>query len=242
MSTPSLAYAMTIPSAFQTAPDGTLVFPLLRGLSLEYTPRPTFSTIVQTATDRSTTRIGLDPYPLWEYDLSFGYVSDDVQYALDDAINNPGGQSEYRQILGLFCACGGMRDTFLMDLAAITKRPSDSQVNNMQIGLGNGAQAAFQLVRNFGGFLDLIDNPVVSTLAVIITNSDGSAGTQTVSSCINGVVTLSAAPDAGAIVSASFRWLHRFRFAQDTDEMDAMWDRMYSRDKLKVVQERNVSV
>ncbi len=226
---------MILPNTFQAAADGTLMFPQLRGLTLEYTVRPTFDTIVQKAADRSTTRLQIDPYPLWEYDLTFGFVSNDTRYNLPNNHTNPTNKTDYEQIVGLFLACGGQRDTFLFDLAQLTLRPNDSSVTNVQIGTGDGTTTAFQLVRPLGGFLDLVDNPIESSIKVV-----AGASAATVSSVAAGMVTLAAAPAAGAAVRASFKWLHRLRFVNDQEEFQAMWFNLYQRDKLKLIQERNV--
>src|SRR5579875_2423837 len=111
MSATPAGAATLVSGAFQTAADGTLMFPPFPGLSLEYTLRPTFSTITQTAPDRSVTTIQLDPYPLWEYDLSFGHVSDDInQGCIPIGPRNPMGYTSLYQFMGLFCAVGGQRD------------------------------------------------------------------------------------------------------------------------------------
>lgn len=242
MGTPA-AGAMLLPSYFPAAADGTLLFPPLLGLSLEYTMRPTFSTIVQTGTDRSTTRLSLDPYPLWEYDLTFGHVSDSPADIAANPATNPASQTPYMQILGLFLACGARRDTFLLDLARFTRRTTDSTVTQGQIGIGDGARTAFQLVRSIGGFLDLIENPVAASV-LVFTRPGGGGAITPVSFTLgsNGLVTLAAPPAAGAIVTANFNWLHRMRFTQDAEEFNALWFQMYTRDKLKLVQERNAAL
>jgi uncharacterized protein (TIGR02217 family) len=229
----------TIPGTFQIAADGSIMFPPQPGLTMEFTVRPTFSTIVQTATDRSSTTLGLDPFPLWEYDLAFGYVSDDGTFTVPDATKNPAALTQYEQIMGLFLACGGRRDTFLMDLAQVTKKP-DSTVNNVNIGIGDGSATQFQLCRPIGGFLDLIDNPINASVAITAI-SGGTPTLLTPSSIVNGLVTLAAPPSAGTIITASFDWLHRMRFTADAEEFDSMLLRLYSRGKLKLRQERNPS-
>ena len=225
---------MVLPHNFVTAPDGSFVFPELRCLTLEYVPRPTFSTIVQKGADGSTTRIQLDPYPLWEYDITFGFLSNQLRFSSQDPHSNPARRTDYQQIMGLFLACGGQRQTFLMDMAKVTLDSSDSETQEFQIATGDGATTTFQLLRPFGGFLDLVENPIAASIKVTVAGQPAA-----VQSSVGGLITLTAPPPAGAAVRAGCRFLHRMRFVNDQEEAQAMWKSMYTRDKLKLVQERN---
>lgn len=230
---------MVLPNVFPLAPDGSWLFPILPGLTLEYTQRPTFDNIVQPGADRSVTVVSLDPYPLWEYDLAFGYISDDPSYNVPDPKSNPSNMTQLDQIAGLFLACGGRRDPFLMDLAQITKKRWDSTVEGAPIGIGDGTNTAFQLVRPVYGFLDFIDNPIVGTVQIMITPSAGAASVAPYASIVNGLVTLFDPPPAGAVVTASFSWLHRMRFTSDAEGFDGMVYRLHTRGSLKLAQDRS---
>ena len=244
MSTPAGAAAL-LSGAFQKAADGTLIFPAFPGLTLEYILRATFpTTITQRAADSSTARIQLDPYPVWEYDLAFGYVSDDPTYSIPISPRNPMGYTQLYQFMGFYCACGGPRDTFMIRIADFTKRDSDSLVNHVPIGIGDGATTSFQLVRNVGGFYDLIENPIPTSLVVMVSPPGYGVPAKVVpTSVTNGLVVLANPPLAGSTIYASFSWLHRMRFTADNEEWEGAGSyQLYSRGALKLIQEKNEGI
>jgi uncharacterized protein (TIGR02217 family) len=235
MSTPSGLSKLIYQNAFQSAADGSLVFPILRGMSLEFTMKPTFSTIIQKATDRSTARIQLDPYPLWEYEIAFGYLTDDVEYAISNPITNQFALTDFQRLGGFFMACGGSAASFLLDTGAVTRRSSDSIAQGVLIGIGDGTSSVFQLVQRWGGFLELIENPIVKTLVISVNGV-----TTATTSCVNGLVTMAAPPANGAMIRASFNFLRRMRFQSDMESFESMSLNLYAKPKVKLIQERNV--
>ena len=90
------------------------VFPRLPGLTFDFKMRPTFSTIIQQAADRSETRIFEDAYPIWEFDLTYEFVRD---FRTGQAQNttNPTNQTELKQIVGFYMARQGqLRQLFYL--------------------------------------------------------------------------------------------------------------------------------
>ena len=56
--------------------------------------------------------------------------------------------------MGFFLARGGQFDDFLLNESDLTQRLEDSVFSGQPIGAGDGVTKNFQLVRNFGGFLE----------------------------------------------------------------------------------------
>jgi uncharacterized protein (TIGR02217 family) len=101
---------------------------------------------------------------------------------------------------------------------------TDYQAVNETLGTGNGAQTQFQLVKRYvsGSVTDVrtIVKPVAGTVQVyknaVLQTSGVSVDTAT------GMVTFSAAPAAGQVITASFQFDVPVRF--DTDKLSASLD------------------
>jgi uncharacterized protein (TIGR02217 family) len=78
---------------------------------------------------------------------------------------------------------------------------------------------AFQLVRNFGGFLEACQNPANQSATVYVNGVKKTQGTDYTVSL--GLVTFTAAPAASASVTADFTFLHRVRFDVGTSRSSA---------------------
>lgn len=82
------------------------------------------------------------------------------------------------------------------------------------IGTGDGATAAFQLVKDYGGYSRRILKPVAGSVVVTV---DG-VGVAVSVDAATGIVTLAAPPAEGAVVTAGYRFDCPVRF--DTDRLD----------------------
>jgi uncharacterized protein (TIGR02217 family) len=86
------------------------------------------------------------------------------------------------------------------------------------IGTGNGAQTAFQLVKRYGSglrdYTRTVTKPVAGSVVLAV---NGVAVTGAAVNAVTGVVTLSAAPAAGAVVTAGYEFDVPVRF--DTDAL-----------------------
>ena len=124
------------------------VFPSLVGQALEITRTPVFDTTVQTNRSGKTLVVSNQTYPVYQWDVAFNVLR---QGAI------PGGSyAELAQLMGFFNARRGRFDSFLYP------DPDDNAVTGQAVAAGDGATAAFQLVRAFGGFVD----PVLAPNAV----------------------------------------------------------------------------
>jgi uncharacterized protein (TIGR02217 family) len=176
------------------------IFPTLPGLAWSVSKAPEFSTIVTTAANGTETRIALWSTPRWRFKLGYEMLR-------DNALN------ELKTLAGFFLQRQGQFDSFLyLD-------PDDNAVTNGFLGTGDGTTTSFQCVRNFGGFAEpitnLSGNPTVFVNGVSATN-------WTVSS--SGLITFATAPATGAVLTVSFAFYFRVRFATDNADFEKfMW-------------------
>ncbi|MFN3609666.1 MAG: TIGR02217 family protein [Hyphomonas sp.] len=82
------------------------------------------------------------------------------------------------------------------------------------IGVGDGARAAFALVKQYGGWARRIWKPVAGSVRVAVNGVEGAFSVD----AATGIVTLAEAPAPGAIVTAGFRFDCPVRF--DADRLD----------------------
>jgi uncharacterized protein (TIGR02217 family) len=94
----------------------------------------------------------------------------------------------------------------------------DHAAVNQVIGTGDGTEVSFQLTKTYGAdfdpYLRPITKPVLGSVVVAV---DGEAAPFAVDT-LTGVVTLEAAPEEGAVVTASFEFDVPVRF--DIDRLD----------------------
>ena len=94
----------------------------------------------------------------------------------------------------------------------------DWEAADQELGIGDGEQRAFQLVKRYGAafdpYLRPITKPVAGSVRVAV---DGIAAAFAVD-LLTGIVTLEAAPAEGAVVRAGFEFDVPVRF--DTDRLD----------------------
>ena len=207
-----------------------LLFPDLRGLSWDYTLAPTFSTGVQQATGGREVRTAFWSAPLWKISLTYNYLHDDSQHV------NQNGYSELQQLVGFFLARQGQFDSFLIDLAQLTRKPLDSTVSGQPIGTGDGSTTSFQLVRNIGGYLEQVQNPAGQSATAYVAGVKKTQGTDY--TIANGLVTFAVAPLTGAAITADFQWLWRVRFAQDAEEFDNFSYQLWECKKVELLEVR----
>jgi uncharacterized protein (TIGR02217 family) len=204
-----------------------LLFPDLRGLAWDYTLAPMFSTGVQQATGGREVRAAFWSAPLWKISLTYSYLRDDSHHV------DQNGYSELQQIVGFFLARQGQFDSFLIDLAQLTRKPLDSTVSGQPIGTGDGSTSSFQLVRNIGGYLEQVQNPTGQSATVYV------AGVKKIQSTdytiANGSVSFATPPISGAAITADFQWLWRVRFAQDSQEFDNFMYQLWECKKVELV-------
>ncbi len=92
------------------------------------------------------------------------------------------------------------------------------QATDQQIGIGNGTQTAFQLVKTYGSGPRNYQRKVVAPVAgTVVLAANGTATTLFSADTSTGLVTLNTPPESGAIMTAGFEFDVPVRF--DTDEI-----------------------
>ncbi len=181
-----------------------LLFPKIRGLAWSVMKTPTFSTEIQESIAGREVRIQNFQNPIWEFTLTYDYLLNDPKSRDENE------QTPLETLVGFFLARGGQFDDFLLNESDLTGRLEDSVYSGQPIGTGDGVTKAFQLVRNIGGFLEAVQNPMNQTATVYLNGVAKLQGTDYTIS--NGVVTFTNAPTLGASITADFLMLHRVRF------------------------------
>jgi uncharacterized protein (TIGR02217 family) len=200
-----------------------LIFPSLPGLAWSVVKAPTFQTRIQRAVSGRELRALDYPYPLWQFTLGFEFLRD----------NPAAGYDELRTLLGFYMLSQGAFGTFLF------QDPSDYQANGQAIGTGNASQTLFQLVRAIGaalpggGFAEPILAPnLVSAVyfnGVVQSPAAYSVDPNT------GLVSFSAPPGNGAVVSADFSFYFRCRFIDDSYDFENFMYRLWQLKKLTFI-------
>jgi hypothetical protein len=168
--------------------------------------RPVFPPgIEQTPTNQvGETRIATGIYGYWQFEMTFPL--------LNKTFNDPTGY--LAKIAGFFLSMQGTANSWLYDDGTDNTIPASSPV---QFGVGDGVTKNFQLVRPIGDYQDVIQN-----LNGVTSIYD--AGILLVSGYsidAKGVVSFTAAPTAGHVLSWSGKYYFRCRFLS-ADAMDSL--------------------
>jgi uncharacterized protein (TIGR02217 family) len=186
-----------------------LLFPKIRGLGWSVTKNPTFSTEIQSSLAGREVRVQNFQNPIWEFTLAYEYLLNDPRSRDENE------QTPLETLVGFFLARGGQFDDFLLNESDLTQRLEDSVFTGQPIGTGDGVTKTFQLVRNFGGFLEACQNPA-NQVATIYVSGRAPQVPGTDYTISNGIVTFTVAPANGAAITADFTFLHRVRFDAGT--------------------------
>ena len=185
-------------------------------------------------------RVSMWSTPRWHWALKFPLLKDDAALAA------------FKTLAGFLMARGGSQDSFLFcpmeDAYQISKAGSGAgcRLTSVQIGIGDGLQKVFPLVRPFGTqvypygraaepvqWVDTRNfSPVgrVAGAAVSATfgTFDGDTG--------GALVTFATAPAAGAVVSADFEIAYRVRMSSDSFSVRWLAWAMFEGDGLEIEQ------
>ena len=192
----------------------TAIFPALPGLSWSVTKQPRFATRIQRAVSGRELRALDQPNPIWTWTLTYSVLRDGGSY------------DELRTLMGFFLEQQGAFASFLF------VDPSDNAVSGQALGTGDGSAAAFQLVRTMGGFAE----PIMAPTAVADIYVNGIVQSPSLYSidADTGIVTFTAPPAAGGVVSADFTYAFRVRFADDSAEFENFMFRLWSLRQVKL--------
>jgi uncharacterized protein (TIGR02217 family) len=195
----------------------TAVFPTLAGLEYPVVRTPIFSTLIQTSAAGFETRARLQLYPRWQWTLSFNFLRDDS--------NN-----EFRTLVGFFLARGGSFDSFLFNDV------DDNAVTGQPIGVGDGSNKIFQLVRSFGGFTE----PVLQPLFVTVKKNGVTTTAWTFAGSGPGQITFATAPANGVVITADLTYQWPVRFLANQYDFSKFMDRLWEQKKLDFISVKNL--
>ena len=121
-------------------------FPTLVGQGWSVKKTPTWQTRIQRAVSGRELRLLDYPYPLWQFELTFEALGDNLGAPASLTRRSIGSllATDLRTLMGFFMACQGAFATFLYS------DPTDNTVFGQEIGIGNGVSTTVQLVRTFG--------------------------------------------------------------------------------------------
>lgn len=185
-------------------------FPELPGLGWDISRKATFETQVQSSISGREDRATYWSHPIWEMSLKY------------NVLRNFDGFAELDQIVGLFLQCRGRFKSFLF------ADPSDNGVTAQIIAIGDGSTKDFQLLRNFGGFAE----PVMWTKG--ITGIYVNAAPVSYALGQYGIVTLSAPPPVGAVVTWAGEYYYRARFVEDSAEYNEFSYKLFNMQTLSL--------
>lgn len=176
------------------------VFPSLPGLAWSVVRTPIWSTRVQTTVSGKETRTADWSTPVWQWTLQYELLRDDAT-------------DELRTLMGFFLQRQGSYDDFLY------QDPDDNSVAGAVIDASaDGVTAAFQLVRDLGGYPEPIT--AINAVSAVYLNGTAQASSGWSVDAATGVVTFTSAPAASSVVSADFSFYFRVRFKEDQADFE----------------------
>ena len=209
-----------------------LVFPSLPGLDIAVTRTPIYKTSIQEAASGTELRASRWSFPRYRYQLDFNYLR---------------GASAYQELQTLFGFLGrhlGSFDSFLFT------DPEDNTAAVMPFGVGTGAALSFQLQRSLVPVAYL---PAPASRAYWPASGDGyepvfelngtpqiwidgvlktEGADYTVS---RGLVTFTAAPAAGKVLTWSGLFYRRVRLASDEQEAERIVYQIWESKSLELI-------
>lgn len=178
----------------------TPTLPQLPGLAWGMKKSPVWSSRVQKSVSGKRQAISYMSYPIYRYTINF------------NVLRNFSSFTELSDLEGFFNSLAGQVGEFLF------VDPVDAAVTSYQaIGIGDGANQYFQLVRAYGGFVAPVNGaPVITSL-----RKDGVAQTLTTNYVYDeyGLVTMISAPASGKVIDWTGTFKKRCAFTQDSIDL-----------------------
>lgn len=192
------------------------IFPALPGLAWDVVKTPRWNTKVQASVGGKETRARFFSAPLWRWQLSY------------EVLRQASAFQELQTLVGFFNQRQGRFDSFLYS------DPTDNSVTAEQFGTGNGSQKTFQLIRNWGGFIENVVN--VNVFATCFVNGVAvTYGTDYTVDNSTGLLTFVVAPAAGAVLTWTGTYYWRVRFDQDTADFQNFLYQLWTLKQLVLV-------
>lgn len=178
----------------------------------------------QNSTRKLTARSGLNyrsknwTSPIYTYNLTYSVLR-----------QGRNGLTELSTLFGFINQMAGQYQAFAFD---DSYTPDDS-VTTQQLGVGNGTQTVFPLVRSFGGYTDpvLLANTVSAVYLNGVLQGSGYTLTQ-IGSYGTDSITFASAPGNGVPVTASFTFFWVCSFDEDKYDFNQMYYQFFELKKI----------
>ncbi len=210
------------------------IFPTLKGLTFPVGMRPTFSTNIKKAISGRELRRRNYAFSLVEFNLVFEFLRDNSQF------------NEFKTILSFFNARSGSFDSFLFLC------PDDSSISNQLVGVGDGVNRSFQLVRDIGYGPEPVANikqinqrlmwssngstPMWSVdQATLMWTSAVDFGANDYTLSNTGLITFNTAPPLGRQILWSGQYYYRCRFLDDAQDFSKFMKQLWELKKLNML-------
>jgi uncharacterized protein (TIGR02217 family) len=216
-----------------------LVYPNVRGLTWKITRSPKWDTLVQRMSSGKEFRVQYWVYPLWTWQLEYGYLKDNPS-------DLPLGYSatDLAVLQGFFNQMAGQSQVFLFDDFNAGETAGAGQwdsVANQAIATGDSVTTTFQMIRTSGGFPEAIQQPWPNSSSkppvVKVAGATKSYGTD-YSIDATGNIIFTSAPTTGQAITASFSYYWPVRFGTDELDFEAMMYQLRSLKKVTLQQVR----
>lgn len=138
-------------------------------------------------------------YPIYEWTLGY------------DVLRDSAGEPELQQIVGLYNLLGGGLDYFLF----YDDRDGWNSVTDQGLGIGNGVNRDFPLLRSYGGFVEPVDEKR-GAITIMVNGSP----TSDYAWLDNRIVRFNTAPANGAVITWTGGYYWRCIFPDDTLETE----------------------
>lgn len=175
----------------------------LTGRSYTIKKKPAFFNLVQQTVSSDPVRINLRPYPQWELTADFKNLQDKPT------------ANELNPILDFFLSRRANWDSFLVE------DPKDRAVSGQILGVGDGSQKDWQLVRSFipGGFLEPV-RAVKTPPTPVIYLDDVPQESGWSLNYDTGLLTFTNAPGYGVEISGDYSYYWRVIFKESAAEFE----------------------
>lgn len=182
------------------------VFPALAGLAWDIIKTPIFASNKAQHISGREVRVSNYQNPLWRWELSYNFLRGGVE-------------AEIQTLMAFHMKRRGSFDTFLYVDAS-----ESNVVVNGALGTGDGVTDTFQVTKSYGGFTEPVGYVLPSSLRVYVDTVEVFGF---IVDSLNRVI-FTTAPDADAVITASYTWYYRVRFEEDLQEytnfMFSLWD------------------
>lgn len=196
--------------------DSLPILPRLRGQAYPDKKRPDYHTVLKESASGAEHTYETWQYPRWYIELTYDFLD-----------GNADG-SDFRRLLDFIAARKGSLEDFWY------RDPDDNATTNQLIAVGDGNTKSFQLCRTYCG----INEPVFAVdanynLLVTIGGKVQTAEQFTINN--KGLLIFKTPPPQRAEIRASFHFLYRCRFTEDSNEFENFAHKLWTLKSLSMV-------